>query len=273
MSSSPRLARSASITARKAPTPGTTRPSASRMSARSEVSTRVGARRLERLDGGVHVARSVVEDRDERTRAHRAPFVLGMPLDERVEGLGLTERTGERLVLGLGDVVRVAAAEDAHVHRERAVEGDRLEGVPDERSREVAADQVVLEPCGLPAVDEIRPSADVDDGLRERLVERHEGIAVPGDPGLVAECLANRLPQHDGDVFHRVVRVDVGVARGSHREIGERVLREGGQQVVEEGHRRVDVAASGAVEVEVQFDRRFARGAADATRCARRSGS
>ena len=40
---------------------------------------RVGTGGSQRLDGRVHVARSVVEDRDEGLRAHRAPLVLGMP--------------------------------------------------------------------------------------------------------------------------------------------------------------------------------------------------
>ena len=44
-------------------------------------------------------------------------------------------------------------------------------------------------PVGLARVDEVGPAGDVDDGLGERLVERHERVAVPGDAGLVAERL------------------------------------------------------------------------------------
>jgi hypothetical protein len=40
---------------------------------------RVGSRRSQRLDRGVDVARPVVQHRDDRFRAHRAPLVLGIP--------------------------------------------------------------------------------------------------------------------------------------------------------------------------------------------------
>jgi hypothetical protein len=43
--------------------------------------------------------------------------------------------------------------------------------VPHERTGEVAADEVVLEACRLAGVHEVRAAADVDDRLRERLVE------------------------------------------------------------------------------------------------------
>ena len=93
---------------------------------------------------------------------------------------------GETLRLRL----RVAAAEDRHMHGQPGVEGERLERVPHERTGEVSADEVVLVTRGLARVDEVRTTADVDHGLRERLVERHEGVAVARDARLVAERLA-----------------------------------------------------------------------------------
>src|SRR5205814_1613248 len=65
------------------------------------------------------------------------------------------------------------------------------------------------------------------------------------------------------NVFHRVVDVDIGVTRCAHGEVGERVLGEGGQEVIEERHSRVDVASAGAVEVDVELDSGLARRAAD----------
>ena len=146
------------------------------------------------------------------------------------------------------------------------MEGDRLECVADERTGEVSADQVVLEAGRLAAVHEVGAPADVDDGLREGLVERDERVAVPGDPGLVAQRLPDRLTEDDRDVLDGVVRVDVGVARGTDRQIGQRVLGERRQQVVEERHRRVDVAATGTVEVQFELDRGLARRAAQRRR-------
>jgi hypothetical protein len=153
----------------------------------------------------------------------------------------------------------ITPTEHRDVHRETAVEGDRLERVPHERTREVAADEVVLVTRGLARVDEVRTTADVDHGLRERLVEGDEGVAVARDPGLVAERLPDRLTEHDRDVLHGVVRVDVRVAGGADGEIGERVLRERGQEVVEERHRRVDVARTRTVQIEVELDGGLAR--------------
>ena len=78
----------------------------------------------------------------------------------------------------------------------------------------MAADQVELESGRLAGVHEVRATGDVDDGLHERLVERHERVAVAGDARLVAEGLPDGLPEHDADVLDRVVHVDLGVARG-----------------------------------------------------------
>ena len=61
-------------------------------------------------------------------------------------------------------------------------------------------------------VDEERATREVDDGLHERLVERHGRLAEATDAGLVAERLAHGLAEHEPHVFHRVVVVDVQVA-------------------------------------------------------------
>ena len=165
-----------------------------------------------------------------------------MPLTSGSSAFAWRNAPGEGLELGLGDVVRVAPAEHRDVHGEAGVEGDRLEDVPHHRPGEVAADEVVLESGRLARVHEVRATRDVDDGLGERLVERHERVAVAGDAALVAERLADGLAEHDADVLDGVVHVDLDVAAGAHGEVGQRVLRERGQQVVVERHRGLDVA-------------------------------
>ena len=197
---------------------------------------------------------------------HRAPLVDGMPTTPRIEGLGLAEGAREGLELRLGDVVRVAAAHEFEVHGEARREGDRLEEVAHHRSGEVPADEVELEAGRLADVHEVRATRDVDDGLRERLVEGNEGVAVAGDSALVSEGLPDGLAEHDPGVLDGVVHVDVGVAARAHGEVGERVLREGREHVVEERNRRLDVARAGSVEVHRQVDARFARRALDAGR-------
>ena len=140
----------------------------------------------------------------------------------------------------------------------------------------MAADEVVLEARGLAGVHEVGAPAHVDDGLRERLVERHEGVAEARDAGLVAERLADRGAEHDARVLDRVVHVDVGVAARRDVEVDERVLGERREHVVEERHGRRDRRAAGAIEVDAQLDARLARlatqfgDAGRALRCAHR---
>ena len=80
---------------------------------RSAVSRASAPAAAERLDRGVDVARAVVEDRDERAVRSQRALRARDALHERVERLRLAERARERLVLGLGDVVRVAPREHA----------------------------------------------------------------------------------------------------------------------------------------------------------------
>ena len=67
-------------------------------------------------------------------------------------------------------------------------------------------------PAGSPVCTRYGRPGDVDDGLHERLVERHERVAVAGDAALVAERLPDGLAEHDADVFDGVVHVDLDVA-------------------------------------------------------------
>src|SRR5690606_17758423 len=172
---------------------------------------------------------------------------------------GRAQRAGERLELGLDDVVGVAAGDQPDVERDRGVVGDRLEDVTGERPGEVATDEVVLLPGGLPGVDEVGPPGQVDDRLGEGLVHRDPGVAEPRDAALVPERPAQRLTEGDGDVLDGVVDVDVRVAGRPDGEVDERVLAQGGEHVVVEGHRRRDVGPAGPVEVELDDDARLRR--------------
>ena len=57
----------------------------------------------------------------------------------------------------------------------------------------VAADRDVRLALGLAGVHAVGTAGDVDDGLDQRLVERHGGVAEAADADLVAERLAQRL--------------------------------------------------------------------------------
>ena len=124
--------------AANAPTPGTTRPSASCAAARSAVSVDVGAGALEGAHGRAQVARAVVEDDHGRLlvgHGQSAPLVDGTPVSRGSSATASRKRPGHRLELRLDDVVRVAAGQHPHVQRELGVEGQRLEDVPGQRPR------------------------------------------------------------------------------------------------------------------------------------------
>ena len=114
------------------------------------------------------------------------------------------------------------------------------------------------------AKHEVRAARNVDDGLGERLVHGDLRLCEPADPGLVAESLPHGLPQHDRRVLDGVVGLDVDVARGLDREVEAAVLPEGGEHVIEKRYAGVDVRRAGAVQIDVDGDRRFRGGALDA---------
>ena len=45
--------------------------------------------------------------------------------------------------------------------------------------------------------------------LGQRLIHRHQRLAKPGNPALVAQRLAHRRPQHNANIFNGVVRINV----------------------------------------------------------------
>ena len=129
--------------AANAPTPGTTRPSASiaAVPSRRSAST-VGAGALEGAHGRAEVARAVVEDDDARAPLRARPWCEGTPVSRGSSATASRKRPGERLELRLDEVVRVAAGQHPHVQRDLGVEGERLEDVPGQRAEvRVAADR------------------------------------------------------------------------------------------------------------------------------------
>ena len=88
--------------------------------AASAVTVDVGADPRQRPLGRAQVARPVVEHDDRRAlgchlRYRARPWCDGTPCDPRVELDGGAQRAGDRLELGLDDVVRVAAVEHVDV--------------------------------------------------------------------------------------------------------------------------------------------------------------
>src|SRR6478735_8975352 len=242
MTSWPRTARSPCMQAAKAPTPGTTRPSASCAVARSAV-------RVTDAPARSRTVTSFIGSEGALGGGHAG--LAGVDRDR------VAERPGERLELRLDQVVRVAPGQHPDVQGEVRVEGEGLEDVPGQGSLVVAADDDVRLGLGLAGVHAVRPPGHVHDGLHQCLVEGHGGVAEAADADLVAERLAERLAEHDRGVLDGVVGVDVGVALGADHQVDQRVPGEGGEHVVVEPDTGAHLGAAGAVEVDLDVDGRL----------------
>ena len=93
----------------------------------------------------------------------------------------------------------------------------REPGVEHQGAEELRREEHVVVAQHLPLgdldmVDEVRATRDVHHRAHQRLVERHDGIAVAADAGAVAQRLRDRLPQRDAGVLDGVVAVHVQVA-------------------------------------------------------------
>ena len=128
-----------------------------------------------------------------------------------VDADGVAEAAGEALERRLDDVVHVAAGLLRHVQGEAGVGGERGHGVLGQlRVEGRVAERQRLGQLDVPGHE--RAARDVEGDLDERLVERVQPAGEAADAGLVAERLAERLAEGDGDVLDGVVGVDVQVA-------------------------------------------------------------
>ena len=102
--------------------------------------------------------------------------------------------------------------------------------------------------------DEERPARDVDRGVQQRLVHRHEGRPVADDPALVAERLAQRLAEADADVLHRVVE---STSRSPLASTGRSIspcLDHASSMWLKNGMPVSTLRAAGAVDVQLEDD-------------------
>ena len=82
--------------------------------------------------------------------------------------------------------------------------------------------------------DEERTRRQVERGAHQRLVHHQVARAVAPNAALVAQRLRQRLAQRDADILHRVVVVDMQIARGCDGQVDQSVAR----QLVEHVGRR-----------------------------------
>src|SRR5258706_10837182 len=115
----------------------------------------------------------------------------------------------------------------------------------------------------LDVVGQARPAREIDDHARQRLVERHVGMAEAPDAGFVADRLGEGLAERDADVLDGVVRVDVQVALGVHLQVEHAVARHLLEHVLEKRDAGGELGHALAVQVEPEVDLRLFRVALD----------
>src|SRR5690606_34224376 len=141
----------------------------------------------------------------------------------------LIERPGECLEDRLDLVVRVETVERDDVDVHARLSAQTVEEVPHEVGFEVpdvAGGEAAVQ-------HEVRAARKVDGDVRQRLVHRYGDAGRAPNAAVVAQRAENRLPQADGDVFGRVVPVDVEIALHGDFEIEEAVAREERQEMIE----------------------------------------
>src|SRR5262249_1892079 len=207
------LARAASTTASRAPLaascrmqsgmapwPGTTTLSEERIS-RGPAVTRTSA---------FGATRSIALETDRRLpipQSTTAIFKLQGALGRRHHAGGArvgfrrhAQGASERLEHGLALVMRVVAAQVIDVQRDLRVVDETLEELVHQVDIELADERA----GELHLVGEARPAGEIDDHARQRLVERHVGVAEAAHPRFVADRLGNGLAESDADVLDRV---------------------------------------------------------------------
>ena len=141
-------------------------------------------------------------------------------------------------------MVRVAAAR-LDVHREPAGLRERAEEVRGHAG------------LGLDRELGVRAAAEVDGGAGERVVHRHDRVAVARDPASVAEGAVERLAERERGVLDGVVVARLEVAGALDDEVEPGVEGELLEEVVVDAGAGVDAHAARAVEPEAHGDARL----------------
>jgi hypothetical protein len=95
---------------------------------------------------------------------------------------------------------------------------------------------------------------DVDSGFDQRLVHRHQRLAVAPDAALVANRAGESLAEDDADILGGVVIVDMQVALGVHGQVEQRMPGEGGEHVIQEADPRFKLDTTRPIQAEGQGD-------------------
>ena len=105
--------------------------------------------------------------------------------------------------------------------------------------------------------DRAGPAGQVHDRPRQRLVQRRIGRAEARDAAPFPERLIERLAEHEAAVLDRMVIVDLEVAPAFEDQVEAGVPGERAEHVIEEADAGCDLGLAGAVEGQLDLDRRL----------------
>lgn len=110
--------------------------------------------------------------------------------------------------------------------------------------------------CHIPR--EIRATGDVDNHLRQCLVERNQRMPEAGNAALVAQSLGKSLAEGNSDVFNRMVSVDVQVALTPDFQIEPAMFGKRREHMVKEADAAVQIGTALTIKMECNRDVGFA---------------
>src|SRR6266850_7691225 len=188
-------------------------------------------------------------------------------LEPRLRLRRMIHRTRERFESRLDNMMRVAATDEIQMQVHPDLVSHRLHEVVDQLGLKIAHPLL----ADLHVVAKIRTPADIDNRGANRLVQRHRRLADAPDSRAVAERLPKRAPEHDSDVFDRVMVIYMQIARGLDCEIEKSVAGETLKHMIEEWNPGSRLATPRAVKREIHGHRSLASLALDRGAAARSS--
>ena len=141
-----------------------------------------------------------------------------------------------------------------------SADGNGSQKFLDQLEREVAADR--FDGRGR-LVNQVGAAAQIDDRADERLIHRDVSEAIASDALLLAQCLANCLPEGDARIFHGVMKIDFNITLGVEIEIEESMPGKERQHVIKKRDAGMHVGHPRSVEIQACPNGRFARGSLD----------
>ncbi len=103
-------------------------------------------------------------------------------------------------------------------------------------------------------VDEVPPAAQVDGAVGQGLLHGDRHGAITGDAPPIADRLGEEFPQHNADILHGVMEIDLKVPFGGDFQADPAVLGEVVQHVVEEADPGGDGPDGFTVEDDLRGD-------------------